>query len=213
MKRYYTSPFLILFVLISATLVLIFVANKYILTVDFYERNGHPISGIPDTESLVYDHIKKAVYLYTVIYLVVKVFVISILLTTALYFFDIRVSFRELLRVVILCEFIFVIPAVVKIWWFWEDRNIVDLATWQNYYFLSASSIFPDVKPAFLLPMQTLNVFEVAYWFLLAGGIEKICSVRFGGALKIVGLSYIPGLFIWVSAVVYFTIVYYPQSY
>lgn len=135
------------------------------------------MSGIPDMESLVYERVKKVVYLYAMVYLVIKVFAITIILATGLYFFDIQVSFRELLRVVVWCEFVFLIPAALKIGWFWQDRNIVDLLSWQNFYPLSAASLIPDIKPAFLLPMQTLNIFEISYWFLLAAGIEKLLQL------------------------------------
>lgn len=214
MKRNLTSnTFLLLAALISATLLLVFITNEYILTVNFYERNGQPVSGIPDMESLVYQNIKKVIYLYTVVYITVKVLVVTLLLATGLYFFEIRVSFRKLLRVVVTCEFLFLVPAAAKICWFWQERNIVDLITWQNFYFLSASALVPDVKPAFLVPLQTLNVFEVAYWFLLAEGIAKITAVPLNRSLKVVCSSYIPALFIWVIFIVYFTVVYFPQSY
>jgi hypothetical protein len=214
MKKYSPlSLILLMIALVGATLALLFITNRYILTVNFYERNGQPVSGIPDMESLVYDRIKSVIYLYAVIYLLVKVAVISIILATGLYFFDTEVSFSKLLRIVILCEFIFLIPAAAKIFWFWQTRQIVDLITWQNFYFLSAAMLTPDVKPAFLLPLQTLNVFEVAYWYLLATGIANITSLRFDKALRVVCLSYIPALFIWVIFVVYCTVVYFPQSY
>lgn len=214
MRKYPTLSLILLMVaLISATQILLFITNKYILTVNFYERNGQPVSGIPDMETMVYEKIKSAIYLFSFIYVVAKIIVVSIILATGLYFFDIDVSFAAIFRMVILCEFIFLVPAAAKICWFWPDRQIVDLITWQNYYFLSASSFFQEIKPAFLLPLQTLNVFEVGYWFLLAGGIEKIASVRFNKALKVVLLSYLPALFIWEIFLVYFTIVYYPNSY
>lgn len=214
MKKYSPlSLILLMIALVGATLALLFITNRYILTVNFYERNGQPVSGIPDMESLVYDRIKSVIYLYAVIYLLIKVAVISIILATGLYFFDTEVSFSKLLRVVIICEFIFLIPAAAKICWFWQERQIVDLITWQNFYFLSAAMLKPDVKPAFLLPLQTLNLFEVAYWYLLATGIAGITLLRFDKALKVVCLSYIPALFIWVIFVVYCTVVYFPQSY
>lgn len=199
--------------LIAASLTLVFITNKYILTINFYERNGQPVSGIPDMEALVYDKIKSTIYIYTVLYLVAKVFVITIILATGLFFFNIEVSFGRLMRLVILCEFVFLLPAAAKICWFWQERNIVDMITWQNFYFLSAASLFSEVKPAVLLPLQTINIFEVCYWILLAGGIEKAAGIRFGKALKVVYLSYVPSLIIWVIFVVYFTIVVYPQSY
>jgi len=202
-----------MFALVGATLALIFIANKYILTINFYERNGQSVAGIPDMESLVYDKIKSVIYGYAIFYLFIKVMVISVILATGLYFFEIEVPFRKLLRLVILCEFLFLLPAAAKICWFWQERRIVDLVTWQNFYFLSAAMLTPDIKPAFLLPLQTINVFEVSYWFLLAAGIAKIAGLKFGKALKVVCLSYIPALFIWIILIVYFTVVYFPQSY
>lgn len=207
------SPFLLLFALIAVSLLLIGLTNKFILTVNFYERNGEPISGIPDMSAQVYERVKSAIYLYAAVYLVIKVLVITIILATGLYFFGTDVSFTRLLRVVILCEFVFLVPAAVKVFWFWPDRNSVDLITWQNFYFLSAASIYSDPRPAMLLPLQTLNVFEVAYWFLLAGGIEKITCIKFDKALKTVCLFYIPAVFVWVIFVVYLTVVYFPQSF
>lgn len=214
MKKYPILNLILVFsALVAITLTLICITNRYILTVNFYERNGQPISGIPDMQSLVYDRVKGVIYLYSVIYLGVKIIVISLLLATGLYFFDVQVSYLKLLRVVILCEFVFLIPAAAKICIFWHDRDMVDLITWQNYYFLSAASLFPDIKPAFLLPLQTLNIFELAYWLLLAGGIERIASVKFEKGLKVVLSSYLPALFVWVIFVIYFTIVYFPESY
>jgi hypothetical protein len=211
--RINANLFLWLIVLIGATLLMIFITNRFILTVNFYERNGQPMSGIPDMESLVYERVKKVIYVYAMIYLVIKVFAITVVLATGLYFFDIQVSFRDLLRVAVWCEFVFLIPAALKIGWFWQDRNNVDLLSWQNFYPLSAASLISDTKPAFLLPMQTLNIFEVSYWLLLAAGIEKIAGIKFDKALKIICCSYMPALFIWVVFVIYFTVIYFPQSY
>ena len=199
--------------LVCASLTLIFLSNKYILTVNFYERNGQALSGIPDMQSLVYDQIKNLIYIYAFFYLVIKVLLIATLLATGLFFFDTAVSFRRLILLVIRCEFIFLIPAAVKLLWFWQERKIVDLVTWQNFYFLSAAMIIPDIKPALLLPLQTINAFEIAYWFLLAAGIAKVALISFDKALRIVCLSYIPALLIWITFLVYLTIVYFPGSY
>ena len=207
------SAVLPLFLLITGTLALVAITDRYILTINFYERTGQPMSGIPDTESLVYHRVSNVIYVYSVGYITIKVLVISMLIATGLFFFGIKARFRDIIRMVTLSELVFLVPAAVKICWYWQARNTVDLVTWQNFYFLSAASLFTHIKPAFLLPLQTLNVFEAAYWFLLARGLTKIAAVNFDQALKVVLVSYLPALFVWVIFMVYITVVYFPQSY
>ena len=214
MKKYSNlNTILLIILLVFISLVLIGIANKCILTVDFYERNGQPVSGIPSLESVVYQNIQKVIYLYSAIYLVVKIFFIAIIIFTGLYFFEVKTSFSNILRVVVQAEFIFLIPAIIKIWWFYYYNDQATLETWQKFYFLSAASLSEYVKPAFLYPLQTLNAFELSYWFLLAAGIRSVTDIDFDRSLRAVLYSYIPALLIWMIMVVFFTVLYFPQSY
>jgi hypothetical protein len=214
MKKYSNlNTFLLIVLLVFLSLFLIGIANKYILTVDFYERNGQPVSGIPNLQSVVYRNIQQVIYLFSAIYLVVKIVLISVIIFTGLFFFDLKVSLGKVLRVVVQAEFIFLIPATIKIWWFYYFNDQPTLEQWQNFYFLSAASLTAYVKPVFLYPLQTFNAFELAYWFLLASGIKATTEIDFDKSLKVVLCSYIPALLVWMSMVLFFTMLYFPQSY
>ncbi|MDB5143387.1 MAG: hypothetical protein JWQ66_2100 [Mucilaginibacter sp.] len=214
MKKYSNlNTILLIILLVFISLALIGFANKYILTVNFYERNGQPVSGIPSLESVVYQNIQHVIYLYSAIYLVVKIMTLVLIIFTGLYFFEVKVPFGDVLRIVIQAEFIFLIPAIVKIWWFYYYNDQATLEQWENFYFLSATSLTNYIKPALLYPFQTLNAFEVGYWFLLAAGIKSVTPINFDKALKIVLFSYVPSLLVWMMMVVFFTVLYFPQSY
>ncbi|MGZ3821421.1 MAG: hypothetical protein ACXVB6_12565, partial [Mucilaginibacter sp.] len=171
--------------------------NKFILTVDFYERNGQPVSGIPEMELIVYQNIKHCIYFYSAFYLIGKLFLITLILYAGLYYSDMNVSFRDILRIVTQAEFIFLIPAIVKIWWFYYYGYNDSLEQWQSFYFLSAASLMDYIKPVFLYPLQCFNAFELSYWFILASGIKSLTGIGFDRSLKVVLISYVPALLTW----------------
>lgn len=199
--------------LISISLLLISLSNKYVLTQDFYDRNGQPLSGIPELEEVAYQNIQHTIYLYSTIYMIIKLLVITTVLYTGLNYFDIKARFGKVLRVVAFAEFIFLVPAVVKVWWFYHYVPDASLEQWEDFYFLSAASLNDYIKPVNLYPLQTFNVFEIAYWFLLAAGISHLTKVEFDRALRVVVSSYVPALFLWIVFVVFMTMMYYPQAY
>lgn len=214
MKKYsILNTILLIAAIVACSLFLIFLSDKYILTNDFYDRNQQPLSGIPEMEPAVFRSVQRLVYLYSAIYLVVKLLVITLVLFTGLYFFGLRVYFRDLLRVVALAEFIFFVPAVVKIWWFYYNVPSATLEGWEKYYFLSAASFADYVKPVYLYPLQTFNGFELAYWFILATGIKSVTHADFDKSLQVVICSYVPALTLWIVLVAFLTIVYFPQAY
>jgi hypothetical protein len=215
MMRKYSiiNTFLLIATLGLLSLLLIVLSNKYILTQDFYDRNGQPLAGIPELESIAYRNIEKIIYVYAALYLLVKLCLITLVLFTGLYYFEIKVSFRDILRIVTLAEFIFLIPAIVKIWWFYYHIPDTSLERWENYYFLSAASLCDYIKPVNLYPLQTFNAFEITYWFLLAAGIKRLVKIDFDSSLRVVLSAYLPALFLWVILVVFFTMMYFPQAY
>jgi len=214
MKKYsILNTILLIATLVSISLLLIALANKYVLTQAFYDRNGQPLSGIPELEAVTYRNIQHTIYFYAALYLIVKLLVITLVIYTGLYFFEIRASFRDVLRIATLAEFIFLIPAIVKIWWFYYYVPDTSLERWEDFYFLSAASLNDYVKPVNLYPLQTFNLFEISYWFVLAAGFRSLTQTDFDRSLKVILFSYVPALLLWIIVVVFFTITYFPQSY
>jgi hypothetical protein len=78
----------------------------------------------------------------------------------------------------------------------------------QYFYPLSAINItgYENLKPWFVYPLQVLNLFEVAYWLVLAYLLGKEFKEDIYKGLTVVASSYGVGLVIWVVAVMFFTL-------
>lgn len=212
MKYLHRNGKLNLAILIAFTFLLICLTNRFILTVDFYENNGDPLSGIPGRDSNIYEALQKWVYFSSVVYLLIKLGLITLILHTALYLRDQEVPFRKIFNVVVLAEFIFIIPATIKLITFNYTFEHGTLLDWHRYYVLSALSLFPEVPADWYYALQSLNLFEFAYWFILAFGVSKITSFRFDAALTIVVTSYVPALAVWVASVTFCSLLMFPST-
>jgi hypothetical protein len=201
-----------LLLLLTCTFILIFLTDRYILTAAFYENNGDPFSGIPGQSTSIYNALQKWVYLSSAIYLLVKLFAITIILHTALYLKEQNVSVSKVFSVVVTTEFIFLIPAGIKLIIFNNTLQHANLLDWHRYHIFSALSLIENAPADWYYALESLNLFEFAYWFLLAFGISKITSKGFDESLRTVVFSYVPALFIWVITITFITLIMFPAT-
>ncbi len=197
-------------VLVLLTFVLIYFTNRSILTVGFYEAGADPLSVMPDESLKIYNNLQSWIYFSSATYLILKIFFASVVIYTALYLKDQQVRFNRIFKVTVLAEFIFLIPAAIKLMSFPVVFPHGTLSDWHQYYILSALSLFKYAPADWNYALQTLNVFEVGYWFLLAFGIQKISDLNYDNSLRIVAVSYVPALFIWVAIVTFCTLIIFP---
>lgn len=204
------NHYLNLAVLILLTFVLLYFTSHYILTPGFYENGPDPLSGIPGNGLKIYESLQAWIYLGSAVYLLIKLFIISLILYTALYLTDEQVRFKNIFRITVLAEFVFLIPASIKIISFPVIFPNGTLADWNRYYILSAVSLVSTAPADWNYALQTLNVFEISYWFLLAFGIYKMSALDFDRSLRVVVVAYVPALFIWVAFVTFCTLILFP---
>lgn len=159
-------------------------------------------------------------YLIIPILLLIKIAIIASIIYIGTFFYSKdKVTFKQLFNAVIKAEFVFLGVSVLKIIWFYFFQTNYTLEDLQYFYPLSALNIvgYKGLEPWFIYPLQTLNLFELAYWLLLAYYIGKMASptknkeknkypIDFG--LKIVASSYGVALLLWVVVVMFFTLNY-----
>jgi len=146
-------------------------------------------------------------YIFIPLFLLIKIALISSALYIGLFLFNQQTTHKKIFTIVTKAEFIFISAAIIKLLWF-ALKNQYTLEDIQYFYPLSALSIVghEGLSPWFLYPFQTLNLFELAYWLLLAYFIGKEIKVSTDKAFKIVASSYGSGLLIWMVAVMFFTL-------
>ena len=67
---------------------------------------------------------------------------------------------------------------------------------------------YQGLEAWFIYPFQVLNLFELAYWLILAFYIGKATKTNMDNGLKIVASSYGLALFLWVAVIMFFTLNY-----
>jgi hypothetical protein len=197
-------------ILLAASLFLVWLTNQLVLTAAFYQASD--ALGLPGEGDRVYAELQQWIYLSAAAYLLVKVSLTALVLYTALYLAEQPVQFTEIFRVVVLAEFVFVAAAAIKLAWFHFYYPAGTLPDWHRVYMLSALSLTGPVPADWSYALQTLNLFEIGYWFLLAYGIFKLTALSFDRSLRLVLTAYLPALLIWVVLVTFCTLLLFPSN-
>ena len=142
------------------------------------------------------------------IYLLLKITIIASILDIGLFFYNLDLSFKYIFNTVIKAEFVFLLILLLKFIWFFFIQTDFILEDIQYFYPLSALNIVghEGLQPWFIYPFQVLNLFELAYWIILAYLIGKELNENTDKGLSIVASSYGVGLLIWVVGVMFFTL-------
>ena len=115
------------------------------------------------------------------------------------------VKFRDILTVVLIAEFVFVIAGFYKFFNFYLIDTDYTLETLQTYYPLSLINFKDAISTEKWLayPLQLCNVFELFYWGILAWGIWELADkkISYIKSLGYVALTYGIGLLFWVGVV------------
>lgn len=149
-------------------------------------------------------------YLYIPLLILIKTSVISLILYVGLFLSSKETKYNQLWNATIKAEFIFLLVPVFKIIWFYFFQPNYDLNDIQNFYPLSALNIigYQGLESWLIYPFQVLNVFELFYIIYLANQLGKATKTDTDYGLKIVSISYMPGLFLWITIVMFFTLNY-----
>lgn len=149
--------------------------------------------------------------------LLIKTALISSILYIGTFFYSkAKVTFKQLFNAVIKAEFVFLLVGIAKIIWFYFFQTNYTLEDLQYFYPLSALNIvgYQGLDAWFIYPLQVLNLFELAYWLLLAYFIGKLAFTEkdkgkpMDLGFKIVASSYGSALLLWVVVVMFFTLNY-----
>ena len=115
------------------------------------------------------------------------------------------VKFRDILFVVLIAEFVFVIAGFYKFFNFYLVETDYTLETLQTYYPLSLINFKEAISTEKWLayPLQLANIFEIMYWGVLAWGIWQLADkkISYQRSLGYVALTYGVGLLFWVGVV------------
>ena len=117
-----------------------------------------------------------------------------------------KLSYKELWKFAMVAETVFIFPELIRLIWFFIEQPESFLAI-QNFHPLSLFSLVnpEQVDPRYHYPLGALNLFEVAYWILLAIGVHTISRRSLSTSVIIVLCSYTFCFLLWLG---FYIIVY-----
>lgn len=131
----------------------------------------------------------------------------TICLYTGLFIANLNARFRDLFKVALLADFVFLLAGLVKlvILIFFKEVSTLDDLQFQP---LSLMELFnrESIDQLFFYPLSLISVFEALYWLVLAWLLTEVVEKPFGSALKTVAGSYGTGLLLWVLFIMFLTV-------
>jgi uncharacterized protein involved in response to NO len=76
------------------------------------------------------------------------------------------------------------------------------------FYPLSLINLFKqsEVAAYYVYPLQTVNLFQLGYIIMLAAGLARVSSVKRDATDRIILITYLPAIAIWIVFIVFLTI-------
>lgn len=202
-KSIYSSPKRQLFLLLClSTLALLFVKKSMIEneTAAFEFLADQPQGSILYLRSTLQYLSIPLIYLW-------KFTALGFVIWVGCFLFGYRVTYSECWKIVMVAEFVFLVPELIKIGWFLfvqTDPIYFDIVA---FYPLSVMNLidYQTLPPQYSYPCKALNLFEPAYWFLLAYGITHFARKGMRPSWVIVLGFYLPIFLLWL---LFYIIVY-----
>ncbi|HEY0612674.1 MAG TPA: hypothetical protein VGD35_23520 [Chitinophaga sp.] len=104
-------------------------------------------------------------------------------------------------------ELVTFLSTLVKVSYFLLNSSISPKAF--QYFFPLCVTQLLDVSTIpkyFIYPLSLLNVFELAYWVVLALGVKYFSGKSWGASIKIVASTYGIVLLIWILVIVFISL-------
>ena len=128
-----------------------------------------------------------------------KFTVIGFVLWVGCFMWGYRVTYAQCWSIAIVSELVFLLPELLKVLWFLFIEKDPSWEAVNGFYPLSLISLFnyEDIDTRYAYPLRALNVFEVAYWFLLVEGVQFFSKRQKNMAFAVVFSSYVLFFFLW----------------
>lgn len=202
-KSIFATDKKLLFVLLCVVTLLLLYSKKA-----FIENETAAFEFLQDRpEGMVLQVISTLQFISIPVVYLMKFTVIAFVIWIGCFMYGYRVTYIQCWGVVIGAEFIFIIPEILKILYFFTIKT--DPSYWDigSFYPFSLMHFFDyySIDKKWAYPLRALNIFEIVYWFALVAGIHHYARKEKRNVWFIVLSSYILLFFLWL---VFYVIVY-----
>lgn len=210
MKAYYSNTVLLFLVFSIFSILIIYIYNNLLDINNFLFTNQIEQLSAEKINTIIENKKKWAwlSYIFIPIVFLIKWCFVTTPLYIGAILFNKELSFKQIFSTVIFAEIVFLFLGLTKIIWLFFHKDGLTFEYFSSFTPLSLLNFF-DIKyinKIFIYPLQTLNLFELVYWFLLAHLLSKELGFSFGKSLEFVLSTYVVGLFVWIIFVTFLTL-------
>jgi hypothetical protein len=197
-------------ILVLLTAIIGFFIQNFILTDDLLiDHLGRQLS--MSRVEFVLDVKAKSMWLNFIILplaYILKFALITVWILSGTIIFGYKNSFKEIFQVVIVAEFVWLIPSLITLVWFGFIDTNYTFDDVQYFKPLSLLSLFDPITihSWLIYPLQSLNLFELVYMLVLAIGIKQILKKDYQTALGFTVPVYGTALLTWIVFITFLSI-------
>jgi hypothetical protein len=186
-------------------LVIAFVSNELILTEEMYFDFYDGQIEADKVDSVIHKtrnfNIIKAIW--EPFSHLLSVLGVTFCLVIGCLYYNYKIKFKQLFNEVLGSYFIFFVPTVIKFLYFLIVSDL-SMKEYNNYYFGSLLFLTSIEDPFWLKSiLQVFTLFELIFWVLLSYRLSKMFICDFDRSFKLVLISYVVGLALWVAVRIY----------
>ncbi|PAU92975.1 hypothetical protein CK503_13695 [Aliifodinibius salipaludis] len=147
-------------------------------------------------------------YVFTPLLLLIKLSFATVCISIGTVLSNVEFHFKNIFKVVLLAEVVFIVAQTLYLVNLSFHLDTLTLETASNYYPLTILSYFgtENVVQWLQYPLQTLNLFEVAYIVVISWLLSKQWKEDFAESMLVVLPSYATGLILWLVFVAFITL-------
>jgi hypothetical protein len=197
-------------IIVLSYLFITFMSNQYIFGEEVYVRSFSDKLSAQSIEAFLGVREKYSLWGYVTIPIVIaiKVSFSAICISIGAVLSNISFKFKAIFRMVLLAEVVFIVAQLLYLVNVSFHLDTLTLETAANYYPLTMLSYFgaENVVDWLQYPLQTLNLFEVAYTAVIGWLLSKQWKEGFAESMLVVLPSYATGLILWLVFVTFITL-------
>lgn len=211
-NRYFNLRWYKIFALIvSSYLLAMWLSQSLVNEIVYYNSYSEQLTY--DRAMELYGILKKYSWIGFAVYpiiLLIKITAVSLVLYVGIVFLNLHKHFSlgMMFRVVTGSEIVFVMAGLTKVLWFYFFAGNYTMTDISFFYPASLINLFSpeEVDTFWIIPLQTVNLFNIGYLLLLAYGITTVGSVNRSSSEKIVVSTYLPALVLWMALIMFLSI-------
>ncbi|TAF65384.1 MAG: hypothetical protein EAZ55_08985 [Cytophagales bacterium] len=121
------------------------------------------------------------------------------------------INYQELFKISTIAYSIFFIPHIIKFLYFLSLSQDFTLTEYNNFIFGSFMPLYNPETDAYWIKalFESFTLFELLYWLMLVFGIQLHTGFDFEKSFKIVFLSYVLGLILFITIKIFFILTYF----